>query len=309
MADKEWWEKGYPGGPMVKVDGFPRPLYPPDASKHGKKPSQPGDDVLAYKRTVSRAGRWPWQTFDNDYNNNFAHGKTGNVPDTGVAGVQRQLDIDDTGWIGTSTFNGLRSIRIPAGLPHAGEPAMDATAVSLINKAFAKFKGSEPPPAQEPGKQDLRVVALNRAITQIGTKENPPDSNQCEYSNWYGMIGPWCAMFVTWSFETGGDSPSFAKGSYYAYVPYVVADARNKKRGLSTTDDPIPGDLVCFDWDWNGEYDHIGIFEKWVDGRTAFSCIEGNTSGSNNSNGGEVMRRTRYRNSQGTVFVRVKEPA
>ena len=28
----EWWERAYAGAPMVKVAGFPRPLYPPDAS-------------------------------------------------------------------------------------------------------------------------------------------------------------------------------------------------------------------------------------------------------------------------------------
>ena len=28
----DWWEKGYPGGPMIVVKGFPRPLYPPDAA-------------------------------------------------------------------------------------------------------------------------------------------------------------------------------------------------------------------------------------------------------------------------------------
>ena len=39
----EWWQKGYPGGPMVAVKGFPRPLYPPDAQSH--KPSVDGPDV------------------------------------------------------------------------------------------------------------------------------------------------------------------------------------------------------------------------------------------------------------------------
>src|SRR5262252_5192294 len=190
-----WYEHAYAGGPMVKVAGFPRPLYPPDAAQHGHAPSTDGPDVEAYKRTVSRAGRWPWQTFDQAYSNGFAHGTSGNVGKTGVAGVQRQQDLDDTGWIGEKTFNTLRSIRVPEGKPHAGEMAMDGQAVNLINQAFAKFKGHEPPPPQPPNKQDLRVVALNRAIGQIGTKENPANSNQCPYTQWYGMVGPWCAMF------------------------------------------------------------------------------------------------------------------
>ena len=307
----DWYQHAYKGGPMVVVQGFPRPLYPPDAKNHGKTPSVDGPDVVAYKRTICRAGRWGnWDpaSWDDSYSNSFAHGKPGTggaVKWTGVAGVQRQQDLDDTGWIGEKTFNTLRSIRVPTG-PHEGEMAMDAYAASLVNEAWKRFGGNEPAP--EPG-QTLREKALHQAITQLGTKESPPDSNRVKYTDWYQLVGPWCAMFCTWSFETSGDSPAFVRGSRYAYVPYVVADARAGKYGLKTTDDPIPGDLVCFDWDYNGEYDHIGIFEMWIPQSGGnFSSIEGNTSTSNNSNGGEVMRRTRNPANQGTVFVRVAEP-
>ena len=302
----EWWEKAYPGGPMVAVKGFPRPLYPPDAAKQGKKPSVDGPDVEAYKRTVSRAGRWVWQAFDQTFSNGFSHGKSGNVPDTGIAGIQRQQNMEpDTGWVGEKTFNTLRSIKIPAGLPHAGEMAMDARSVELINAAFDRFQGKEPapPPAMPPAAQ----ARLARAIPEIGTRESPPNSNQCKYTDWYNMVGPWCAMFVTWCDATGANpSASFVKGSKYAYVPYVVNDARLGYNGLSITSDPKPGDLVCFDWDRNGEFDHIGIYEKSLGGNQ-FQTIEGNTSDSNQSNGGEVMRRQRDKSAYGVVFVRVKE--
>jgi hypothetical protein len=304
MAD--WWEKSYKGGPMVKVPGFPRPLYPPDSAQYGKSPSVNGPDIEAYKRTVSRAGRWQWQDFDQTFSNSFAHGKAGgNVIDTGIEGIQRQQSIDATGWIGQTTFNTLRSIRVPEELPHGGDMAMDATAVNLIEEAWELFGGKEPPPEDT---DTLRVMALDNAIRELGTKENPPNSNHTKYGSWYGVdYQPWCAIFVTWCFEQAGNSPSFVKGSRYAYVPYVVGDAREGRNGLKTTDDPIPGDLVCYDWNWNGEHDHIGIFEYWETSGN-FSAIEGNTSYSDNSNGGEVMRRSRSKGGQGTVFVRVTEP-
>jgi CHAP domain len=302
----EWWERAYPGAPMVKVSGFPRPLYPPDASQYGKKPSIDGPDVVAYKRTVSRAGRWPWQEFDDAFSNSFSHGLSGNVGETGIAGIQRQQHLDATGWIGEKTFNTLRSIKIPEGLPHAGEMAMDATAVNLINDAWAEFEGNEPPP-EDTG--TLRVKALNRAIGELGYTEWPPGTNDNKFGSWYGMNGePWCAMFVTWAYEESGDSPSFVKGSRYSYCPYVVSDARAGRYGLRTTDDPIPGDLVVYDWSGDTIYDHIGLFERWTSGFTQFNAIEGNTSYSSNSNGGEVMRRSRTKGGQGTVFVRVTEP-
>ena len=30
----EWWTKGYPGGKMIDLPGFPRPLFPPDVQRH-----------------------------------------------------------------------------------------------------------------------------------------------------------------------------------------------------------------------------------------------------------------------------------
>jgi len=304
----EWYEKGYAGGPMVKVPGFPRPLYPPDAAEHGKRPSVEGPDVIGYKRTVWRAGRWegPASSFDEAYSNGFAHGRSGNVGETGIAGVQRQQHLDATGWIGEATFNTLRSIRCPEG-PHAGEMAMDATAAKLIAEAWEMFGGAEPPPVKNGA---VRLAALERARAELGYVE--ASGNRTKYGDWYGMDGnPWCAMFVTWCFEHGAgdverDSSSFQRGSHYAYCPYMVDDARHGRNGLLTTDDPIPGDVVLFDWSRDTIYDHVGIFERAVDG-SGFEAIEGNTSPSNNSNGGQVMRRTRDRYAQGTVFVRVAE--
>jgi CHAP domain len=299
------WDEPYPGAPMVGVRGFPRPCYPPDAAP-GHRPSADGPDIEAYKRTISRAGRWKWQAFDQAFSNSFSRGKSGgNVADSGVAGVQRQQNIQPTGWVGKDTFNLLRSIKIPAGLPNAGQMAMDARSVELINAAFDKFGGEEP----SPGGTSAAEARLKEAVSQLGIKESPMNSNQCKYTQWYGMLGPWCAMFVSWCDAHGGKpTPTFIKGQEYAYVPYIVSDARLGANGLSIVSTPKPGDLVCYDWAWDGEYDHVGIVEEPPDASGNFEAIEGNTSTSNNSNGGQVMRRSRNKKSQATVFVRVREP-
>ena len=305
----DWWESAYPGGPMVGP-AWPRALYPPDA-KPGHTPSADGPDVQACKRAIWRGGRWerPEAGFDDSYSNSFSHGKTGgNVGESGVAGFQRQMKIQPTGWVGKETANAIRSARIPDGLPHEGEPLLDATAIDQIEQAIKMYAEASSPDAK------VRDKALAKAKNQIGVKESPYGSNDVKYTDWYGMIGPWCAMFCTWCFELsaqdlGKDSPSFVRGSYYAYVPYILSDAKAGRRGLSITGDPKPGDLALYDWERDGEFDHIGIFEKWVGGRT-FNAIEGNTSTSSNSNGGEVMRRQRDAGGSARIeFVRVKEPA
>jgi hypothetical protein len=306
-----WWENPYKGGPMVAVPGFPRPLYPPDADEHGKKPSVNGPDVEAYKRTVWRAGRWqgPASAFDRAYSNGFAHGKSGNVGETGIEGVQRQQGVDDTGWIGKQTFNTLRSIRCPAG-PHEGEMAMDANAANLIAQAWKLYGGVEPEPPEQGGGETTRMQAYQGSLSWLGTKESPPESNRTVFGQWYGVDGqPWCAIFCSYCYEIeAGGSPSFDKGDNYAYVPYIVSDARNGRNGLSVTSSPVAGDMVCYDWGFDGTYDHVGLFEGWGEGSgSTFTAIEGNTSLDNNSNGGEVMRRTRRVPDQATVFVRVAE--
>jgi hypothetical protein len=134
------------------------------------------------------------------------------------------------------------------------------------------------------------------------------NSNQQKYGQWYGMNGvPWCAIFATWADQTGGaPTQSFRQGDAYSYVPYIVSDARLGLNGLTVTNSPKPGDLVCYDWTRDGEFDHVGVFE--TGSSTSWQAIEGNTSTSDNSNGGQVMRRSRSASGQATVFVRVAEP-
>jgi CHAP domain len=298
----EWWQQAYPGGPMVAVRGFPRPLHPPDAK--GYPASVNGSDVEAYKRTCSRAGRWRWVKFDQAFSNGFSHGKPpGNVGESGIEGVQRQQKMQATGYVGRDTFNLLRSIRIPAGLPHAGEAAMDARSVELINAAWDRFGGEEPKASKGESTASLRLA---NAIGEIGYVEG--SGNQTKYGAWYGMDGvPWCAIFVSWCDQTSGrPSSSFEQGSAYSYVPYIVDDARHGYNGLWLVSSPKPGDLVCYDWSRDGEHDHVGIFESGSPG--GFYAIEGNTSPADNSNGGQVMRRSRSTGDAAILFVRVGEP-
>lgn len=155
-------------------------------------------------------------------------------------------------------------------------------------------------------RKPLREKALEQARRYVGQKESPPGSNRIAFASlWYGLVGPWCAMAVTrWYVDAG--SKAFVKGSRYAYVPYVVQDARAGRNGLSATQKPLPGDLVCFDWEGNGVSDHIGLFDSWIAGAEGqeFTSCEGNTSVGNDSNGGQVMKRHRKR-TQVQAFVRV----
>ena len=229
----DWYTMAYRGAkPTGGLIPLARPLYPPDAAGRGKKPSGDGPDCEAIRRAISRLGRapWDWATGENKskWSNTFAHGAAGgNVGESGVEGFQRQMDIDATGWWGEASHNALQYALIPAELPHAGEHGLDDRGRELLQQALAMFKGPT---------GTVRERALGEAKRWLGYKESPASTNASTFGAWYGMnYEPWCAMFVTYCYELAGPSPSFVRGSRYAYCPYILTDAREKRNGLSLT--------------------------------------------------------------------------
>ena len=143
-----------------------------------------------------------------------------------------------------------------------------------------------------------RQDVLNKAQSQLGTSEFPPNSNKTPYGLWYApsLNGQkWCAMFVSWAFHHAGHplgNIQTKNGIHHCQSAHNYY----KEKGRLTTD-PQPGDIVIYDWEGNGHADHIGIFIRWTStARTSIEAYEGNTSTSNNSDGGSVMIRTRPQN-------------
>ena len=143
-----------------------------------------------------------------------------------------------------------------------------------------------------------RQDVLNKAQSQDGRAESPPNSNKTPYGLWYNpsLNGQkWCAMFVSWVFHHAGHPLGFVQtknGIHHCQSAHNYY----KEKGRLTTN-PQPGDIVIYDWEGNGHADHIGIFIKWTNsGKTAIEAWEGNTSTTNDSDGGRVMKRTRSRN-------------
>jgi CHAP domain len=138
------------------------------------------------------------------------------------------------------------------------------------------------------------------ASKEIGTKESPMDSNLTKYGAWFGLNGmPWCAIFVSWCYAMAGNrlpKIGFTKG--FAGCQTAIKYFKDNNR---ITKNPIAGDLVFFDFNNDNRYDHVGIFDSWNDEKS-FYTIEGNTSLKNQSNGGEVMRRIRYKNRKYKVL-------
>lgn len=165
----------------------------------------------------------------------------------------------------------------------------------------------------------FRLAALDHAKKWVGVKEHPAGSNRGpQIDQWQkrtnGVTGyPWCAAFVYCMFQDAGTdlrkrgltTPSWVVG----WVNWARTNEHDRVR-------PLRGDVVCFDWNEDGTRDHIGIVDRvlalrWKSGKFVgfLRTVEGNTAVGNDSNGGQVMVRTRWVNAY-TVFIRVpgKQP-
>jgi peptidoglycan hydrolase-like protein with peptidoglycan-binding domain len=164
----------------------------------------------------------------------------------------------------------------------------------------ARIKARTPKPSKKP----QRVKMWEEAGKYIGQTEHPPYSNRSMFNAWYGIVGAWCAMFVSYVAVKVG-SKVFRKGKFYAYVPYILADARAGRNNLAITYFPQTGDLPLFDWDNDGVPDHIGFFGYWIDdAKHKFAGREGNTGPHDKSNGGQMMNTVRSK-SDVIAFVHV----
>jgi hypothetical protein len=148
--------------------------------------------------------------------------------------------------------------------------------------------------AKSRSEKSLGVVALDIAQRFVGLSEQPAGSNKIIFSNWYGIIGPWCMMFITYCFVEA-KSKAFIKGIRYAYCPYLLNDAKYNRNGLRliTAKEAVPGDLALFDFKKNGVAAHVGIVASVVGTQKKFTSVEGNTSGTNAADGGMVAIMTR----------------
>jgi len=137
--------------------------------------------------------------------------------------------------------------------------------------------------------------ALAEALRHVGVRESPPGSNRTMFGRWFGADGvPWCAIFASYCFDVGagvvlcrGWHGAGVGSRGVAYVPTLAAWLKATGRSVAA---PQPGDLVIFDWD-GGLPDHVGLVVRVHEG--GLDTVEGNTAVGNDSDGGEVMRRSR----------------
>lgn len=125
------------------------------------------------------------------------------------------------------------------------------------------------------------------ALAEVGNCESPLGSNNCKYTEWYGMPGePWCAMFVTWCADQCGllDSGLFTRTAWcddhFNYLTGVDGFASYSASQITQFGGndytACVGDIYFFKSSnaGSGNFGHIGIVTNVTD--TSIEITEGN---------------------------------
>lgn len=111
------------------------------------------------------------------------------------------------------------------------------------------------------------------ALSQVGNMGGEP------YWSWYGFNSrvEWCACFVSWCANECGyiDTGVIPK---FAGCVNGVQWFKDRGQWLDGSAEPVPGMIIFFDWDSDGESDHVGIVEKVENG--IVYTVEGNSGDS-----------------------------
>ena len=118
------------------------------------------------------------------------------------------------------------------------------------------------------GAGNMAIVAV--AQSQIGNVGGEP------YWRWWGLDYrvEWCAIFVSWCADQCGYLGAEVLPKTAGVRPYVdwfIERGQWQDREY----EPVPGDIIFFDWEGDGLADHVGIVENVEDGLVF--TIEGNT--------------------------------
>lgn len=125
------------------------------------------------------------------------------------------------------------------------------------------------------------------ALTQLGNEGGQP------FWSWYGFDGrvEWCACFVSWCANECGYIES---GLIPKFAGCVDGSNWFKSNGQwqDRSYEPQAGDIIFFDWEGDGETDHVGIVEKYEN--SVVYTVEGNS--------GDACRQKQYTVGSSSIY-------
>ncbi len=135
-----------------------------------------------------------------------------------------------------------------------------------------------------------RAGAAGGDLITVASREVGISGCPNKYTYWLGTIGgtyayAWCHAFVSWCAAQAGASGQIPRtASCFMGVQEFKAKGHWQNRISGYV--PKSGDIIYFDWDANGGYDHVGIVNYVSGGRV--HTIEGNAGNAVRIDGGRT---------------------
>lgn len=160
----------------------------------------------------------------------------------------------------------------------------------------------------------LRILALgyalaelDKGVKEVGGENTGPRVREYLRNAGINVPAPWCAAFTYFCIDKTCEGLHLEdtilenvklKALVHAYVTY----ARTHKLALPP-EMADAGDLVCFDFNRDGRYDHIGFLAGPIKNQK-FSTVEGNTNDAGAREGEKVASKTRRYDNHIVVAIR-----
>lgn len=205
----------------------------------------------------------------------FKAGLTGSLYDT--HDLWYNVHVSNLGWMGWNK-NG----QVVGTEGSSGNNRIEAIQIRIEPKGkawfgvddVASYKNVTPPKPPDEPEDSKRVRVIERARSYLGYTSGTSDDSVFGRRQAGAFAGSWCAYFVMSVFEDEGLDNTIP---FYGYCPTVVDVAQRQGTWRPAgTYIPKTGDLVLYDFNYNGVSDHIGIVES-VPYNGAVYAIEGNT--------------------------------
>ena len=131
------------------------------------------------------------------------------------------------------------------------------------------------------------TVIVELALTQLGNEGGEI------YWSWWGYTErvEWCAIFVSWC----ADQCGYLEAGIIPRFQGVDAGSQwfmDHGQWRDNSYEPSSGDIIFFDWEVDGECDHVGIVEKCEEG--IVYTVEGNS--------GDACKQQQYRVGSGNIY-------
>ncbi len=138
--------------------------------------------------------------------------------------------------------------------------------------------------------EEPRAQAGSGSIIEVASREVGVSGSPNKYTYWLGSIGgtyayAWCHAFVSWCGAQAGAGSRIPRTASCFYGSQEFK-AQGKWKNRISGYVPKTGDIIYFDWNADGGYDHVGIVNYVSAGRV--HTIEGNAGNAVRYDGGRT---------------------